>query len=190
MRAPAGEGRERLLEALFEEFGESGPSPSLSMRQVAERLGVHHTLLTFHFGSRPALLGAVLSEARRRDHLLIAATDELLGFEGLFRAVWRYYSDDAHGERLRAFFHLCGLSVYAPEAFAEFVSGLDDLTGMLDAAAARDGLPAAEAREVSVLAVACLRGLLLQRLLTPDVDVEGVVERFIATVTSRPAQRR
>jgi AcrR family transcriptional regulator len=184
VRAPIGEGRDRLLEALFDEFGESGPSPNLSMRQVAERLGVHHTLLTYHFGSRPALLGAVLSEARRRDNLVIAATDDQLGFEALFRAIWRFYSDEAHGERIRAFFHLVGLSVYAPEAFQEFVAGLDDLAGMLEAAARRDGIAPADAQQQSLLAIACLRGLLLQRLLTPDADVDAAAERFITTLTA------
>lgn len=182
MRAPIGEGRDRLLEALFDEFGESGPSPNLSMRQVAERLGVHHTLLTYHFGSRPALLGAVLSEARRRDNLVIDATDDQLGFEGLFRAIWHYYSDEAHGDRIRAFFHLVGLSVYAPEAFEEFVAGLDDLAGMLEAAARRDGMAPTDATQHSLLAISCLRGLLLQRLLTPDADVDAAAERFISTL--------
>lgn len=184
MRAPIGEGRDRLLQALFDEFGESGPSPNLSMRQVAQRLDVHHTLLTYHFGSRPGLLGAVLSEARRRDNLVIAATEEHLGFEALFRAIWRFYSDDAHSERLRAFFHLVGLSVYAPEAFEEFVAGLDDLAAMLEAAARRDGLTPADAAEHSLLAVSCLRGLLLQRLLTPGADVEAAAERFIASLAT------
>jgi len=182
VRAPIGEGRDRLLEALFEEFGESGPSPNLSMRQVAQRLDVHHTLLTYHFGSRPGLLGAVLSEARRRDNLVIAATEDRLGFEALFRAIWRFYSDAAHGDRLRAFFHLVGLSVYAPESFQEFVAGLDDLAGMLEAAARRDGLAPADATQQSLLAVSCLRGLLLQRLLAPEADVDAAAERFIATL--------
>jgi AcrR family transcriptional regulator len=186
VRAPIGEGRDRLLEALFDEFGESGPSPSLSMRQVAERLGVHHTLLTYHFGSRPSLLGAVLSEARRRDNLVIAATDDQLGFVPLFRAIWRFYSDEAHGDRVRAFFHLVGLSVYEPEAFQEFVADLDDLTGMLEAAAGRDGCAPADAKQLSLLATSCLRGLLLQRLLTPDADVDVAAERFIDTLTRSP----
>lgn len=188
VRAPIGEGRDRLLQGLFDEFGESGPSPNLSMRQVGERLGVHHTLLTYHFGSRPGLLGAVLSEARRRDNLVIAATEDQLGFEALFRAVWRFYSDEAHVDRIRAFFHLVGLSVYAPDAFQEFVAGLDDLAGMLEAAAQRDGIATADAKQQSLLAISCLRGLLLQRLLTPDADVDAdldaAVERFITTLTA------
>ena len=183
MRAPIGEGRERLLQALFDAFGESGPSPNLSMRQVAERLGVHHTLLTYHFGSRPGLLGAVLSEARRRDNLVIAADDQL-GFVDLCRAIWGFYSDDAHDDRSRAFFHLVGLSVYEPDAFQSFVADLDDLAALLEAAALRDGAAAADARQQSVLAVACLRGLLLQRLLTSGTDVDAAAERLFASLAT------
>ncbi|EPX62330.1 Transcriptional regulator, TetR family [Cystobacter fuscus DSM 2262] len=49
MKSPVGEGKQRLLEALFDEFDENGPSPNLSIRYIAERLDVHHTLLTYHF---------------------------------------------------------------------------------------------------------------------------------------------
>ena len=187
MRSPVGEGRERLLQALFDEFGESGPSPKLSMRQVAERLGVHHTLLTHHFGSRPSLLSAVLSEARRRDNLVIAATDDELGFVELCWAIWRFYSDAAHEERTRAFFHLVGLAVYEHDAFHGFVADLDDLTGLLEAAALRDGCTATDARQNSVIAIASLRGLLLQRLLTPNADVDSAAERFLTSLAASPA---
>ena len=181
MRSPVGEGRERLLDALFEEFGESGPQPNLSMRQVAERLGVHHTLLTYHFGSRPGLLAAVLSEARRRDNLLIAADDQL-GFVELSRAIWAFYSDEAHGDRTRAFFHLIGLSVYEPEAFQQFVADLDDLAHLLAAAAEREGCLPDVARQRSMVAIACLRGLLLQRLLTGSAEVDAAAESFFASL--------
>lgn len=187
MRSPVGEGRERLLKALFDEFGESGPSPNLSMRQVAERLGVHHTLLTYHFGSRPSLLGAVLSEARRRDNLVIAATGNELGFVDLCRAIWAFYSDAAHEDRTRAFFHLVGLAVYDHEEFQEFVADLDDLAGALEAAALRDGCTSTDARQQSVIAISCLRGLLLQRLLTPEADVDAAAERFMTSLAVSPA---
>jgi AcrR family transcriptional regulator len=187
VRAPVGEGRERLLQALFDEFGESGPSPNLSMRQVAERLGVHHTLLTHHFGSRPSLLSAVLAEARRRDNLVIAATDADLGFADLCRAIWRFYSDAAHADRIRAFFHLVGLAVYDNDAFQEFVADLDELTGLLEAAALRDGCTATDARQSSVIAIACLRGLLLQRLLSPNAEVDAAAERFFTSLDVSPA---
>ena len=186
MRSPVGEGRERLLQALFDEFGEGGPGPNLSMRQVAERLGVHHTLLTYHFGSRPGLLAAVLSEARRRDNRVIAAAGDEPGFATLCRAIWTFYANAAHEDRIRAFFRLAGLAVYEPEAFQEFVAGLDDLTRLLEAAAVRDGLEAAEAKRRSVIATACLRGLLLQRLLTPAAEVDAAAEHFITSLAAPP----
>jgi AcrR family transcriptional regulator len=179
MRASVGEGKARLLQALFDEFGETGPSPSLSMRQVAERLGVHHTLLTYHFGSRPALLSAVLSEARRRDNLVITATGDDLGFVEMLRAIWGFYANIDHEERTRAFFHLIGLAVYERGAFDGFVADLDDLTHLLEAAALREGLPPSQASQQSLIAIACTRGLLLQRLLSPSDEVDAAAERFI-----------
>ncbi|GAB3634351.1 hypothetical protein GCM10027421_37050 [Microbacterium shaanxiense] len=186
MRAPVGEGKARLLQALFDEFGENGPSPNLSMRQVAERLSVHHTLLTYHFSSRPGLLSAVLSEARRRDNLMIAATSEGLGFLELFRAIWDFYSSAAQEERTRAFFHLIGLAVYERGAYDEFIADLDDLTHLLEAAARRDGFTATDAAQSSFVAVAGMRGLLLQRLLSPSAEVDAAAERFIASFAKEP----
>jgi AcrR family transcriptional regulator len=186
VRSPVGEGRERLLQALFDEFGEGGPGPNLSMRQVAERLGVHHTLLTYHFGSRPGLLAAVLSEARRRDNQVIAGTGDEPGFATLCRAIWNFYANAAHEDRTRAFFRLVGLAVYEPDAFQEFVTDLDDLARLLEAAALHDGSTAAEARQRSVIAVAGLRGLLLQRLLTPTTEVDDAAEHFIASLAVPP----
>lgn len=182
MRSPVGEGRERLLEALFDEFGENGPGANLSMRQVAERLGVHHTLLTYHFGSRPGLLRAVLSEARRRDNLVIAAAGDALGFEALCRTIWSFYSDPAHEDRIRAFFHLVGLAVYEQDVFHEFVADIDDLARILEAAALRDGATPTQAEQRSIIATSCLRGLLLQRLLTPTAEIDAAAEHFITSL--------
>ena len=190
MRSPIGEGRQRLLEALFEVYGESGPSPNLSMRQVAERLGVHHTLLTYHFGSRPGLLRAVLSEARRRDYRVIAATSGDLGFASLCGAIWHFYANAASEDRSRAFFHLVGLAVYERDAFDEFVADIDDLRQLLEAAALRDGSTPRDARQLSIIATSALRGLLLQRLLAPSADVDAAAERFVASLTTMSENRQ
>jgi AcrR family transcriptional regulator len=189
VRSPAGEGKERLLQALFEEFGASGPNPTLSMRQVAQRLGVHHTLLTYHFGSRPGLLAAVLSEARRRDNLVIAA-DEDLGFGEMCTAIWQLYANDALEDRSRAFFHLVGLAVYERDAFEGFVADIDDLRQLLEAAALRDGSTPTDARQLSIIATSCLRGLLLQRLLAPSADVDSAAQRFLASLTALSGNRQ
>lgn len=182
MRAPVGEGRERLLQALFGAFGESGPDANLSMRQVAERIGVHHTLLTYHFGSRPLLLRAILSEARRRDNVVIAADGGDLGFEALCRNVWSFYSDPAHVDRVRAFFHLVGLGVYEPDALPVALDDVHDLTRILESAALRDGSTPHQAERQALLASSVLRGLLLQRLLAPTADVDAAAELFLSSL--------
>ncbi|MDR5706971.1 TetR/AcrR family transcriptional regulator [Agromyces aerolatus] len=149
---------------------------------MAERLGVHHTLLTYHFGSRPGLLHAVLVEARRRDNLVIAAAADGLGFVALGRLIWDFYSSAEHEDRIRAFFHVVGLVVYERDAFEEFVADIDDLAALLEAAALRDGAGATDARQQSILVTACLRGLLLQKLLTPAAQVDVVAERFLESL--------
>lgn len=184
MRAPVGKGKERLLQKLFDEFGDNGPRPNLSMRQVAERLGVHHTLLTYHFGSRPGLLRAVLSEARHHDYVVIAAADDALEFVPLCRTIWNFYSNNEFDDRTRAFFHLVGLALYERDAFDEFVADIEDLTRLLETAALHDGASETDAKLRSILATSCLRGLLLQRLLTPSADVDAAAERFLSSMTA------
>lgn len=186
MRSPVGEGRERLLQALFEVFGQDGPDANLSMRQVAERLGVHHTLLTYHFGSRTGLLSAVLTEARRRDNLELATVAAGLGFEGMCRTIWAFYSDPVREGRFRAFFHLVGLSIYDQDTLHTFVAGIDDLTSLLEQAAGRDGADPEQAAQRSLVVIACLRGLLLQHILTPGAAIDAAAEQAIITLAGAP----
>ena len=182
-RSAVGEGRENLLLALFDSFGESGPSADMSMRQIADRLGVHHTLLTYHFGSRAGLLAAVLAEARHKDNAVIAATDADLGFAALTAAIWAHYSHPDREARVRAFFHVAGLAMYDIQAFSSYVSELDDLAEMLTSAARADGKTALQARRLSISTVACLRGLLFQRVLADDPsEVDDAARTFLRSL--------
>lgn len=183
VRSAVGEGRDNLLIALFDTFGESGPSPDLSMRQIADKLDVHHTLLTYHFGSRPGLLAAVLAEGRSRDNKVIAATDADESFASLASAVWKHYAHPDRTARVRAFFHVAGLAMYDTNAFSDFLAELDDLAQMFIRAARRDGKSQAEARRLSINTVACLRGLLLQRLLTDNTrDIDDAARHFLRSL--------
>ena len=65
--------RAEIIDAAMKVFAEQGFN-SLSLRQIAEAVGVSHTLLRHHFGTKDALLQAVLTrreetEARWRDAL-------------------------------------------------------------------------------------------------------------------------
>jgi AcrR family transcriptional regulator len=188
-RSAVGEGRDNLLASLFDRFGEAGPSPDLSMRQIAEQLGVHHTLLTYHFGSRPRLLAAVLAEARRRDNALIAAADSDLSFPELAKAVWDHYSQPDQIERTRSFFYVAGLAMYDADAYADFFAELDELSHLLERAARNDGFTARQARRMSVSTDSCIRGLLFQKLLTDDhSEVDDAARLYLRSLASPKTQ--
>jgi AcrR family transcriptional regulator len=189
MNPSTSEARLRLLEALFEEFGEAGPGPNLSMRQVAERAGISHTLLAYHFGSRPKLQAAVLAESRHRDNAVLAANYATLGFAELTRAAWDFFSAPERDDRFRAFFRLAGEAVYEQDAYEDLFPELDEFTRMVEAAARRDGVPEADARHLSVVTVACVRGLQLVQKLNPGADMDAAFEYFLQSLASKAPRR-
>ncbi|WP_150954536.1 TetR/AcrR family transcriptional regulator [Microbacterium testaceum] len=62
---PLEERRERLLDAALAVVADAGAS-ALSLRRVAERAGVAHRVVTYAFGSKQALVEAVLHRASQR----------------------------------------------------------------------------------------------------------------------------
>lgn len=62
---PLEERRQRLLDAALSVVADSGAS-ALSLRRVAERAGVAHRVVTYAFGSKQALVEALLRRASQR----------------------------------------------------------------------------------------------------------------------------
>lgn len=58
--------RAHLVDAALDVFATKG-SQRLSIRQIAEQLGTSHTALLHHFGSKDALLEAVLARRQERE---------------------------------------------------------------------------------------------------------------------------
>ncbi|MGC3994693.1 MAG: helix-turn-helix domain-containing protein [Propionicimonas sp.] len=75
--------RAALVQAAFEVFAEQG-FQRLSIRQIAEAIGTSHTALLHHFGSKDALLEAVLAH---REELEGPERAELIAERGLLDAV-------------------------------------------------------------------------------------------------------
>jgi hypothetical protein len=70
-----------------------------------------------------------------------------------------------------------------PEDFREFIDSLDDLTKVLASLAEREGRDTKEALSMAIVAVAAIRGLLLQDVLTPagairSEDVVALIARM------------
>jgi AcrR family transcriptional regulator len=170
-----GDARERLLSRLLDAFDDELPSPDVSLREVAARAGTSHALLRYHFGSLSGVLAAMLTAQRSRDNQALAKAARDGSFDEVVTAIWRTYSRPERLSRVRGFFHVVGLAVYNPAEFQEFLGSLDDLTMMLVPLAEREGLDHADALIASTVAIAALRGLLLQELLAPRVSTDDAL---------------
>lgn len=96
--------RQRLLNAAQAHF-DRGDLGAVSSRELAAEVGVSHTLVNYHFGSREALVAAAVS-LRAAPHDVIALSRDAEGRIDLARlahgilAVWEH---PEHGGRLAAF---------------------------------------------------------------------------------------
>ena len=174
-----GEARERLLARLLDAFGEALPSPEVSLREIAVRAGTSHALLRYHFGSLSGVLAAMLKEQRARDNEELFKAAQQNTFDDLVVAIWRTYTRPEQLSRVRGFFHVVGLAAYSPDDFREFIDSLDDLTMVLASLAEREQASAEDARTMATVAVAAIRGLLLQEVLTPGTHSEDAVASIL-----------
>lgn len=174
-----GDARERLLTRLLDAFGDELPSPAVSLREVAARAETSHALLRYHFGSLSGVLAAMLTVQRSRDNEALFETAQHGTFDDLVMAIWRTYTRPGQLSRVRGFFHVVGLAAYSPGDFTEFIDSLDDLTTMLATLAEREGHDTKQAQRMATVAVAAIRGLLLQEVLTPRVHPDDAVNSIL-----------
>ncbi|MGB8407869.1 MAG: TetR/AcrR family transcriptional regulator [Mycobacterium sp.] len=175
-----GDARERLLARLLDAFDGSLPPPDVSLREVAARIETSHALLRYHFGSLSGVLAAMLTVQRSRDNEVLFKIAQQGTFDDLVVAIWRAYARPEQLSRVRGFFHVVGLAAYSPRDFREFIDSLGDLTTMLASLAEREGHDTKEALNMATVAVAAIRGLLLQEVLTPAVHSEGALALILS----------
>jgi AcrR family transcriptional regulator len=170
-----GAARDRLLARLLDAYEEALPSPEVSLREVAARAETSHALLRYHFGSLSGVLAAMLEVQRARDNEVLFKTAQQGTFDDLVVAIWRAYTRPEQLSRARGFFHVVGLAAYSPGDFREFIDSLDDLTTMLASLAESEGHDTKEALSMATVAIAAIRGLLLQEVLAPAVHSQDAV---------------
>lgn len=169
-------------------FGEELPPRNASLREIAARAGTSHALLRYHFGSHAGVLTAMLVAQRAQDNENLAEAAASSSFPELVARVWAHYTDPGRIERVRSFFLVAGLAAQEPEAYADFISSLDDLTSLLAGAARRDGDSEADAQLRAAVTVAALRGLLLHEVLSPGLSAEPALRLVLQLDPSNPAE--
>lgn len=163
-----------LLERAYAYVLEHGLA-DMSLRPLAAAVGSSPRVLLFLFESKDRLIRALLARARADELALLeqqrnAAEGEDLA--GAVLATWRWLSDDQHRALLALWLEAYARSVTEPDGpWARFAATtVDDWLAIL-----ADAQPARRRRSKTggtqrALALAVLRGALLDLLATGDVD--------------------
>jgi len=146
--------RAELLERAIDYAVERGLA-DLTLRPLAEALGVMPNTLTHHFGSKEDLLSEILNGVRDRLRGMRAQAAADPQREPI-ETVWSWTADEARQPFFRSFFEAYGMALRRPERFEPFLARVvADWVGPSDPAAA-------------TLELAVLRGLLLDLLTTGE----------------------
>lgn len=149
------ERRRQLLEAAVDYVIEHGLS-TLSLRPLAAALDTDAPVLLHHFGSKENLLVQILNGVR--DRLRQVAADA--GGPHQLQPVWQWAAAPEHEPLYRLFFEAYGIALRDPGAYREF---LDHVVADWLAQ-----LGPTMGEERATLAIAAIRGLLLDLLTTGD----------------------
>jgi AcrR family transcriptional regulator len=165
----------------------------LSLRPLGRAVGVSPRTLLYHFGSKDALVVAVLEEARKRQRALLdnwlARTAEY-DLATLLIGAWRWLSAPRHDRLLRLYFESYGASLQERRLYAPFIAATgDDWLAFFRQVLEMGGLAGERAANLAPIMVAYVRGLLLDLLATgARTRVDRAFRSFI-TAVELPAVR-
>ena len=185
---PTSQARERLLAAAVQHALDAGIA-DLSLRQLAAAIGTSHRMLLYHFGSREGLLVAVTQavEEQQRAALLGSGTTPQDA-----RRSWEHLSDPKMWPQERLFFELYAYALRGRPGTEGFLDGIvESWVAPIAAALVEAGADERTARADARLAVAVVRGLLLDLLATGDrAGVTEAYKRYLQHVSAAGAQVR
>ena len=184
---PSTGARERILQAAVETMKSEGYA-GLTVAKVAARAGESKALIAYHYGSKHGLVAAVgrdLAETiTRRVLAAIDGTDTVEDLvRGLSIGVDKITDEDPRVPRL--YFDLAAVSVVDPEVRATIAEinrqWREVLTERL--VAAKDGPKPRRARAATLLIIAGVQGLSLERIeRDPGRELEQARELFVRSV--------
>jgi AcrR family transcriptional regulator len=177
--------RERLLRAAVDHILANGLS-DLSLRELASAIGTSHRMLIYHFGSKAALVVAVIQTVEATQRAALAELDPGTRSPAeTMRAMWRRFTDPALGPHERLFFEIYGQALQGRPGAIDLLDGIIENWVAPAAQYAIDrGQDPVVARSEARLSVAVTRGLLLDWLATGDRDaVDAAFEHYIALTT-------
>lgn len=163
----APERREELLAAVVDDLLQHGVA-TLSLRPLAQRLGVSTYSLTYHFDDKHGLLAAAIAHVMSRQQLRIAARLEALADAGPAAAIlasWEFLCDHLEEDRLVIEIAVVHNLEIAPALRASLTrSWVEHVAKEL----ASRGMPRRKAEQEATLLQAVMLGLELDLMNTGD----------------------
>jgi AcrR family transcriptional regulator len=158
-----------MLPAIVEVFRKRGPE-SFALGAIAEELGTSSRMLIYHFGSREELLGRVMKLVRQ-DTIESLENPPPCGISEAIQGFWSYYMYQGHLSDMQLFFHMAVRRSEEPARFTDFAStAVDGWVHHFAAAIEREGKSDDFSRTLGRLVIGSLRGLIVDYLITRDLD--------------------
>lgn len=185
---PSTGARERVLVAGLETLLEEGYA-GLTYAKVAERAGENKSLITYYFGSRQGLVGAVAERVGDRITETVVAElgepESVAGIaRGMITGLWKVMDEDQRIARL--YFDLSAVSVVDPEIRQSLHDVKARWSEVISTDLAEVGVDAARVPALTVLLIAGVEGLAIERLGATGRDeldrIEQARELFIGSV--------
>jgi AcrR family transcriptional regulator len=165
---PSTGARERILEAAIDVLKADGYA-GLTLAKVAARAGESKPLVAYHFGSKQGLVSAAgRSIAEMITEEVLSAIDGATTVEAVVRGVDAGVEGvlDEDQRVARLYFDLAAVSVVEPEVRRTIAEVNEQWRGVLVRllTEASDGLSPARARVLTVMVIAGMQGMTLERI--------------------------
>lgn len=160
--------REELL-ARAVDYVSRNSLANLSLRPLADALGVTHGTLLYHFGSKEELIMEIIRSGRERQQAMTEQVDDIVG-------LWKQWSSPSWLPLTRLFFEVYALALQDSDRFPNFLeSAVNDWLVAITPKRTR------KARARATLELAVFRGLLLDLCASGDLTrTTDAVESFAA----------
>lgn len=165
--------RPQLLAAAAEYVLEHGVG-DLSLRPLAQALGVTHATLIRHFTAKEQLLGEVVEHLRSgllADIVANEALNPTTSTADLLRTFWHRLDDPTERRQFLLLAEIYGLALRDHDRYSHVLeSTVHDFIAPIEARLTRDGVPATRSAAVATALLAQIRGLQLDLAATGDRD--------------------
>lgn len=159
----------------------------LSLRKVAQTVGVSHATLVHHFTTKDDLVAEIVDLVLARSFTLPDLADD---DPAPLETIWRRATSDEGRRHVRLFVAVTGHAMHGNPALRDAVArSVRERTALLAAGLVRHGCPEDEASALATSLLATLRGLLTDLLVTDDDErVRAAFRDLDAELATRSAR--